>query len=421
MPREASRKVITDAMVQKVKAAPEGKRNEYWDAIVPGFGLRVTDAGGKSFFLRTRAAEGQLRMSWPYPAISLEAARTAAKTALEDAGKGIDPKARKAEERKVNVDRAANTFQTVAERFMRQHVDRRLAASTRNDYKRALFGADTAAWAKRPITSIKRADVREVIDTIMERGAGAVANNTLAYLSKFFNWCCEKDLIETPPTDRMKKPAPIVVGERTLSEGEIVEVWCAFEAEGGAFCDLFKLLLLTGQRRGEVAGLRHSELSDLDGAQPTWEIPKDRTKNGRPNIVPLAPIAAAIVRARPVVGENGLLFSYTGETAVSGFSKAKQRIDAFIDADRKRHGRSPMPEWRLHDLRRTMVTLMNERLRIAPHVVEACVNHISGSAKAGVAGVYNKAIYLDERRAALESWGSYVVSINAKRGIDCGS
>lgn len=414
MPREAARKVITDAMAQKVKPAPKGKRNEYWDAIVPGFGLRVTDAGGKSFFLRTRAGAEQLRMSWPYPATTLEAARAAAKAALDDLAQGIDPKAKKVAEAEAKAEKAANTFKTVGERFMRQHVEPRLALSTHREYKRALFGADTAAWANRPVAAITRADIRAVLDTMVERGSAGGANNLLAHLSKFFNWCAEKDLLEIPPTDRLKPPGPKNVGERTLNESEIAEVWQAFGAEGGAFCDLFKLLLLTGQRRGEVVGMRRAELSDLDGDKPAWEIPGDRTKNGRPHVVPLAPQAVKIIDARPEIGEAGLLFTTTGKTPISAFSKTKERVDGRIARRREEAGLPPMLDWTLHDLRRTMVTMMNERLSIAPHVVESCVNHISGGAKAGVAGVYNKALYLTERRAAMTAWAAFVDSVVSK-------
>lgn len=411
MPREASRKVITDAMVQRLKPAPKGKRNEYWDAVIHGFGLRVTDAGGKSFFLRVRAGTEQLRMSWPYPATSLEAARAAAKAALEDIAKGVDPKAKKTSEKQANTERAANTFKVIAERFMRQHVEPRLAASTGREYKRVLFGPDTAAWANRPVAGITRAEVRAVLDGIVERGSAGAANNTLAYLGKFFNWCAEKDILEVPPTDRIKRPGPKNVGERTLNEAEIAEVWRAFDAEGGTFGDLFKLLLLTGQRRAEVGGMRWSELNEIDGDAPSWEIPSGRTKNGRPHLVSLSRQAANIVKNRPMMEGGDLMFTNTGTTPVSGFGRAKERVDVWIAKRREEAGLRPMPEWNLHDLRRTMVTMMNERLGITPHVVEACVNHISGGAKAGVAGVYNKALYLKERESAFEAWATLVEAL----------
>lgn len=160
--------------------------------------------------------------------------------------------------------------------------------------------------------------------------------------------------------------------------------------------------------------MRSAELSGLDGDRPTWEIPGARTKNSRPHIVPLAPLVLALITGRPEIGDDGLLFTTNGKTPVSGFGKAKERVDEWVAEKRGKHGERPMPDWTLHDLRRTMVTMMNERLSIPPHVVEACVNHISGGAKAGVAGVYNKALYLAERREALEKWAKFVTELAAK-------
>ena len=154
--------------------------------------------------------------------------------------------------------------------------------------------------------------------------------------------------------------------------------------------------------RAEVAGIRWSELRDLDGDGARWEIPAQRTKNKRGHVVPLAASARALVPGLPRVGD--LVFTTTGDTPFSGFGRAKWRLDIRIAALRAADGLLPMPPWILHDLRRTMVTLMNERLSVPPHIVEAVVNHVSGAAKAGIAGVDNRALYLDDRRAALEKW-----------------
>ncbi len=372
-------------------------------------------AGTRTYFVMTRVHEklvrltiGKAKIKEDDAGLTLKEVREKAGAWTELAAKGIDPRQLKVEEREGNEERFRNTFKAVGERFMQQYVERRLAVSTHREYRRALFGPDTAAWAQRPVTGIARAEVRAVLDRMVERGSPSAANHTLAYLSKFFNWCAEKDLIEAPPTDRVKAPSANNVGERALTAVEIVEVWRAFEAEGDSFRDLFKLLLLSGQRRSEVGGMRRGELTGLDSDRPLWEIPGKRTKNGRPHLVPLVPQTIAIINALPWIGDGELLFTTTGATPISGFSKAKSRIDAWIARERKQAGTRPIPEWDLHDLRRSMVTMMNERLGIAPHVVEACVNHISGKAKAGVAGVYNKALYLAERREALTAWAEFV-------------
>jgi integrase len=373
--------------------------------MLRNFWLRVSLAKTRTYFVMTRVygklvrlTIGKAKLTDDDIGLSLKEAREKVGELVELAGRGIDPRQLKKQERDANAELAQNTFKAIGERFMKQYAMPRLAASTLREYRRVLFGPDTERWAKRPVSFITRADVRFLLDAMIERGSPSAANNVLAYLSKFFNWCAEKDLIELPPTDRMRKPSPKVVGERTLSESEIVEVWRAFEAEGDAFRDLFKLLLLTGQRRAEVGEMRFAELSGMGSDKPIWEIPSHRTKNGRPHIVPLSPLACSIIESRPHFGDLGFLFTTTGKTPLSGFSKAKGRLDEWLANHRKEKGIAPMPEWTLHDLRRTVVTMMNERLGIAPHIVEACVNHISGSAKAGVAGVYNKAVYLRTAR-----------------------
>lgn len=411
---------LTAVAVARITPPAEG-RIDYFDTTLPAFGLRVSHTGARKFFLMTRV-NGQLsrmtlgvaKVTEDGAGITLSDARKAAGELVELAQAGHDPRQQRQIEKQANVEKAANTFKAVGERFMKQHVEPHLSANTQREYRRVLSGPDTAAWANRPVTSITRADVRSVLDAMIERGSPSAANSSLAYLSKFFNWCADKDLIEVPPTDRMKKPRPVTVGERTLNEAEVVEVWRAFEAEGDRFGDLFKLLLLTGQRRSEVGGMRDAELVNVDGDRPTWEIPGSRTKNGRPHAVPLSRQVVEIIKAIPRIGDSGLLFTTTGETPMSGFSKAKERVDASVATERQKAGARPMLEWTLHDLRRTMVTMMNEHLSIPPHVVEACVNHISGGAKAGIAGVYNKAMYLTERREAMTAWAGFVQSLVSK-------
>ncbi|MBF0418130.1 MAG: site-specific integrase [Magnetococcales bacterium] len=408
---------LTSAAVARLTPPKEG-RVDYFDTTLPAFGLRLSSTGARKFFVMTRVngqlsrlTLGKAKITDDGPGLTLAEARKKAGELTEQASAGHDPRQIKKAEKQLNEEKAANTFRVAAERFMRQHVEPRLAASTKMDYKWALFGNDTAAWANKPVDSITRADVRRALDATIERGSPAGANKLLAYLSKFFNWCAERDLLEVPPTIRIKPPSPKSIGERTLNHAEVADVWAAFEAEGGLFGDLFKLLLLTGQRRSETAGMRLSEISDLDGEKPVWEIPGNRTKNSRPHTVPLSPQVVTIIKGRPIVGDLGFLLTTTGTTGTSGYSNAKERVDAWIAKRREKAGEQPMPRWTLHDLRRTMVTMMNEHVGIAPHVVEACVNHVSGMAKAGVAGVYNKALYLDDRRRALEAWANYLDGI----------
>ena len=393
---------LTHAAVERIKPPTKGQ-TEYFDELLPSFALRVSYSGTKAWIVFSRI-DGKLVRSTlgRYPAMSLAEARNKAREALEFASRGIDPRRVEEAARLERDEQASNTFERLVEEFLEKHVQRNLRPSTAREYRRILRGPDTQVWRHRPIGTISKREVLGVLDGIETRGAPGAARLALAYLRKFFNWCAERELIDHPPTDRMKLSGVLKSRDRTLSEAEIAVVWKAFDAESGMFGLLFKLLLLTGQRRGEVAGMRWDELRDLDRDNALWEIPGSRTKNHQAQLVPLSPLVRQIIRD---VSQTGpLVFSTTGRTPVSGFSRAKLRIDLWIVDHVQAEGLAQMPPWTLHDLRRTMVTMMNERLSIPPHIVEAVVNHISGSARAGVAGVYNRALYIDDRRAALSRW-----------------
>jgi integrase len=175
-----------------------------------------------------------------------------------------------------------------------------------------------------------------------------------------------------------------------------------------------RLLLLTGQRRDEVAKARYREFLH----QALWQIPKERTKNGIAHEVPLSTAAQEVIAALPrIAGRVGLLFTRTGEKALSGYSNAKERLDrVMLDIAREEAaergldpGEVEIPKWRLHDLRRTMASGM-ARLGHPPHVVEAVLNHTGGTIS-GVAAVYNRYSYADEKRRALEVWGRFVTDL----------
>jgi len=223
------------------------------------------------------------------------------------------------------------------------------------------------------------------------------------------NWCAERDIITTVPTDRIRPPHPEMKRDRVLSEDELRCLLRALETQESIFGPLLRALLLTSQRRAEVAGMLWSELHEIESDDALWKIPGHRTKNKQSHLIPLSPAVRDLLLRLPRVSD--LVFTTTGETAVSGFGRAKARLDARIEEICSIDGLSPMPPWTLHDLRRTMVTVMNENLGVAPHVVEAVVNHMSGLAKAGVAGVYNRALYLEDRRRALLKWQDWIIDL----------
>jgi integrase len=179
--------------------------------------------------------------------------------------------------------------------------------------------------------------------------------------------------------------------------------WMATDSVGEPFGTVLKLLLLTGQRLSEVAGLSDRELSpDL----ATWNLSGSRTKNGLAHVVPLPPLTRELIAAVPRVPGSHFVFSTTGRTPVSGWSRTKKRLDRLMHEAATREGSHHIPPWRIHDLRRTFVTGARE-LGIRPDVIELTINHISGH-RAGVAGIYDKSELMPERKAALERWTAHV-------------
>jgi integrase len=245
----------------------------------------------------------------------------------------------------------------------------------------------------------------DVIDEIATSQDDVAADRARIALGGFYSWAIERGYCETSPTINISRRAEIRARDRVLSEGELAEVWRACRDDD--YGNIVKLLILTGQRRDEVGSLAWSEV-DLDKRQ--LDLPGERTKNHRPHIVPLSDEAMSILASIERRDERELVFG-RGTGGFSGWSKAKAELDARIAGSRKASGiRKPIPPWVLHDLRRSFVTHVNEAKIALPHVVEAIVNHVSGHL-AGVAGTYNKAIYLSERQRSLDLWGRHVAGM----------
>jgi len=243
----------------------------------------------------------------------------------------------------------------------------------------------------------------------IETASGPVARNRVrSSLSAFFGWAVTEGLLEANPVQGTAKLDEGGSRERTLTQQELAELWRALNAEPNAqFADIVRLLILTGQRREEIGGLRWSEID-----QGLIVLPPQRTKNSRQHEVPLSRQAKAIIERQPKRKGRDFIFGI-GELGFSGWSDCKARLDEALLAARRKANRKAkaMPDWRLHDLRRTCVTGMGE-LGVLPHVIEQCVNHVSG-AKAGVAGVYNRSKMIDAVREGLQKYADWLDRITA--------
>jgi integrase len=219
------------------------------------------------------------------------------------------------------------------------------------------------------------------------------ANRALAAIKKLFAWSIDRGTIEINPIASLKPPTKERPRDRVLTSEELIACWRAAEAENYPFGPCIKMLVLTGQRRSEVSGMRWSEI-DFDRAE--WTLPAERTKNATKHVVPLVPFAIDIVRGVPRFLGSDLVFTTTGRSSISGFGRLKARLDDEIGA----------LDWRLHDIRRTVATQM-AMLGVAPHIIEAVLNHKTGIVS-GVSAVYNRHAYSDEKRDALQRWSNYV-------------
>jgi integrase len=249
---------------------------------------------------------------------------------------------------------------------------------------------------------------------VRNRGlSDARARALFTALSSLFNWARRHRRTSAGNPCSGLRPANAVARVRVLSNPEFVWFWKAADAEA-LVGPLLKLLLLTGARLNEVAGMRWSELSE-DGA--TWTLPKERTKNKRAYAVPLSPMAQALIASVPRLTGSDLVFTTTHETPVSGWSRTKRRLDRnMLTIARKDKRDAVVAPWRLHDLRRTLVTGMAE-LGVRSDVIELCVNHVSG-VRAGVAGTYNRSELWDERKDAFKRWANHVAGLVDGRGAN---
>jgi integrase len=409
---------------------PAGKSDHlFWDDEIPGFGLRLRAGGSRNFVFQYALGRKQRRLSLGAATkegfakhkdkdgtinlgIREQAAQLHAKVRL-----GQDPAGEKTENRK----RASDTFEVIAKRYLTSKKEGMRPGSYAEVERHIVKHAKPLNGMQ--VAKVARRDIATLLGTIKAASGPVAANRVRSTISDFFGWAMSEgvDGIETNPvigTNKWEESAR----DRVLKDYELRAIWKhSGDSHHGA---IIKLLMLTGQRAEEIASLRWSEITEITVPAkritdtivlPQFtikaiELPAERCKNGRAHIIPLAPAAMAILEAQPRRADSDgslrdLVFG-GGQRGFSGWTAGnialKKRIEAELGA--------PLDHYVVHDLRRTVSTLMNDRLGILPHVVESVINHVGG-AKGGVAGVYNRALYLRERAEALAQWADHLTAI----------
>ena len=389
------RRTITDQLVRRAKAPMEG-RLEISDKILPGFGLRITPLNSKTYFVtyRVKGSRQQHRLTLgDTHAKTLAEARSEAQAALAAAQSGVNPKLRRMADVQahtaVDAQAEADQLATVARLFVERHVKPNLKSwrAIASMVEKKMI----PAWGDRPIQSITRRDVVALVDFVGAK-APVMANRVGSVATKLFAWCVERGLMETSPATGMPRQFQEKSRSRVLTEAEIKAVWQAADALGYPGGSLTKLLLLTACRLREVACLTRAQI-----AGDAITLPE--TKSGRAHAIPITRQIKAVLVTMPKFPGEYLLTNAAGTRPMGAFSSVKEKLD----------GLSGVTDWTFHDLRRTCATGLAQ-LGIAPHVVEAALNHAGGEIS-GVAAIYNRYSYADEKRAALDQWGAEVMRI----------
>jgi integrase len=393
--------VLTDIQIKKLM--PSEKRREIPDGRISGLYLLLQPSGARSWAVRYRVGGKPAKFTLgSYPAVDLATARKRAQEALGELAGGNDPHARRkaAREARKAEQSIKDRVEDVAAVFVERYVKKNVGDAWARETERLLRVEIIPKLGGKRLGEVKRSDVHDLLDGIVDRGSPITANRTLAVFRKLCNWAIERGIIAASPADKIKAPAAEESRDRVLGDDEIRIAWRAFERVGWPYGPISELLLLTGARLNEIAAARWSEI-DLDAK--TWTIAKERVKNGVAHEIPLSDAAIKVLSALPRMSArpDALVFSRTGRTPVSSFFHAKASIDAAI-VETLEEGEKAPAHWTFHDLRRTAASGM-AGLGFAPHVVEAVLNHRSGTIK-GVAAVYNKYNYASEKRAALDAW-----------------
>lgn len=390
---------LTNRMVEAATAG--GRDAFFWDSELRGFGLKVTPSGSKIYLVQYRmGGRGSPTRRYTigrHGTWSPQTARDEAVRLLREAESGVDPQSAAKAREYTEQDLA---FDSYAERFLRDFGKRKWRPRTYSSAESNLRRWVIPVLRRKPLPSITRPDITSVFDKLPP-GSPALPRNIFNLVRKLFSWSVERGDLNQSPLNGMPTPSAVTSRDRVLDDHELILVAAMAGDLNPPFGQFVRMLIATGQRRDEVSGMAWNE---LDQRTAEWRLPPARTKNNVKHLVPLNSIAMRELDAL-AGGErwptNGYVFTTTGRSPVSGYSRMKRQLDALISLA---NGGRPIASWRLHDLRRTFATNM-QRLDVRFEVTEALLNHISGS-RAGVGGIYQRHDWGPEKADAVARWAS---------------
>jgi integrase len=396
--------LLTDASCRSIAAAAGQPRTDYFDSKVRGLALRVTGPsakapqGYKTFTVTYRIGGVQKRatMEPRFPELGLAEARTRARGMLAEAKGGIDPAAPREVRRHTFADVYARSYKLL---------------ETKGSSVSYLRGQRTAAekyllpkWRDRPIVSITKAEGAEIVETIFIAGLPAEAIHVRKVIARIFDYAVNAGILEASVMAKLKNPAKETKRERVLTEAELRAVWRLAGTLGYPWGPYLRMLMLTLQRRCEVSGLPW--VGELDAEMTLWTCPPERRqKNDKENLVPLAAAVRSDLAGCRRRGAYVFMSSWAARgRPIGGFSKFKEALDRELaEAGR------PIADWTFHDLRRTGATYLGERLGVDHDLIERILGHTIP----GVRGTYQRGLYLEQKREALDRWAEYLMSLAA--------
>jgi integrase len=409
---------LTDATVAAAICPPGKKDESFTDETLPGFTLRVTDKGTRIFLFRYRVGDKTPRVKLGVFGTELTTAKARKKAEslrgqVRDARDPVAERkaaraASEAAEAVAKAVKAADLY--TVRRLIEDWKDHHLSERSESYRKRvpAELRRVLKDWVDAPAKRFTRANAVQALDAT-KAGAGPIAaNRARAEARACWAWAVKRGTLDENPWEATPKPSTERSRERVLTDIEIGDLWRAAGSLGSPWREMFRTMLLTGQRRGECAGMLWAE---IDTKAALWTLPATRTKNGRGHSVPLVPEMLALLESVP--RREGAVFVFEGvrKTAPSGFGKLKDKLDAkMIEAATERE--AVLPGWTVHDIRRTVATGL-QRLGIKLEVTEALLNHVSGS-RAGIVGVYQRHGWDKEKREALLAWTAHVLACAAR-------